>query len=111
MFNAPTGGGLIPPGQLVGLQSFALKPGLRITQQPHDVEVRPGDGVLFEVVVSGNGTFSYQWRHDGNVINGANGSTLPFVSVQGSDAGLYTVTVSNGPETAVARLPPCACST
>lgn len=40
-------------------------------------------------------TPSYQWYYNGDPISGANGSTLAFGSVQGSNAGPYSVIVSN----------------
>jgi hypothetical protein len=39
---------------------------------------------------------SYQWFHNGNLINGANASTLSINNVQLSDEGSYYCTMSNG---------------
>jgi hypothetical protein len=49
----------------------------------------------FSVVAQGNGALSYQWRHNGESIEGATNSVLQLNDVQISEAGSYSVLVSN----------------
>ena len=44
---------------------------------------------------SGTAPFVYQWRHNGAIIPAATSSTYRVTSVQFSDAGRYTCTVTN----------------
>jgi pectate lyase len=55
-----------------------------------------GSSVTFSVVASGAAPLSYQWARDGADLAGATGASLTLPSVQASDAGAYTVKVSNG---------------
>lgn len=66
-----------------------------ITVQPVGVNVNVGDGPTFSVTAIGTAPLTYQWRKDGQPINGATSSSyfLPFALP--ASAGLYTVTVSN----------------
>ena len=41
------------------------------------------------------GPFTFVWRKNGRVISGVQGSTLKLLSLKSSDAGLYSVSVSN----------------
>ncbi|MBI2926141.1 MAG: VCBS repeat-containing protein [Verrucomicrobia bacterium] len=68
---------------------------LVISLQPRSQTVEPGANVAFTVEVLGNPPFTYQWRHDGADILGANGTTLQLTSVRPDDDGRYTVVVSN----------------
>lgn len=65
-----------------------------ITEQPGSAGGIEGDNVTITVVASGTG-LSYQWKKNGNNISGANSSTLTLSNIQSSDAGVYTVVVSN----------------
>ncbi len=49
----------------------------------------------FSVVAVGPGTLSYQWQLDGTNILGATNSSLTFIFLQYSNAGTYSVVVSN----------------
>ena len=65
-----------------------------ITEQPQSVTVNEGDDV--SLVVTANGSdIAYQWKKDGTAINGAENPAYSITDVQTSDAGSYTVTVSN----------------
>jgi beta-galactosidase len=66
-----------------------------ITQPPASVSVRANDPVSFSVTVSGTSPFTFQWQFGGANIIGANGPTYTIPQVQNSDAGNYTVVVSN----------------
>lgn len=65
-----------------------------ISTQPESQAVTPGQYVTFRTVASGTGDLHYQWRKDGSVL-GLDAPLLEIASVQSSDAGNYTVTVSN----------------
>jgi alpha-tubulin suppressor-like RCC1 family protein len=74
-----------------------------ITQQPVNVTTNAGGNATFSVTVSTNSTppLSYQWRkngsnlRDGGKVSGANSSTLTLTGAALSDAGIYTVVVTN----------------
>jgi len=66
-----------------------------ITNQPQSLIVNQGANVTFNVGVTGPGPFTYQWRFGNNNINGATSQSYTRNNVQGGDAGLYRVMVSN----------------
>ncbi len=68
----------------------------QIVQNPAGQTVCLGQEVTFTVQATGQEPLSYQWRHDGGVIPGANQARYFIASVSGSDAGQYDVIVSNG---------------
>lgn len=78
-----------------------------ITTQPASQTVSAGQTVTFSVTASGNTPLSYQWYKndaaltDDSRINGATSSTLIITDVQESDAGRYTVTVTNNTGSAI----------
>ncbi len=74
----------------IHLQVLAIP---QIVQQPVSQTVCTGDTVLLAVVAEGDG-LSYQWYKDGNLISGANSSTLQLFNVTEADAGSYQVIVS-----------------
>ncbi len=55
-----------------------------------------GDSASFTLQAQGSQPFSYQWRKDGNNINGATDRTFSISVVQKADEGDYSVVVSNG---------------
>ncbi len=57
-----------------------------------------GDALSLSLVVSGQGTLTYTWYKDGNVITNT-GNSLTISSVTASDAGNYYVVVANGTNT------------
>lgn len=73
-------------------------PSITITQPPAAVSVSAGVSASFTVVATGAGTLSYQWRKDGTNILNATTSTYTIPTAQVSDAGLYSVVVSQGTE-------------
>lgn len=75
-----------------------------ITVPPQSVTVAAGANVTFTVTASGTGPFTYQWLLNGFPIPGATSATLSLTNVQTSNAGNYTVRVSNasGSTTSVA---------
>ena len=72
-----------------------------ITTQPADQTVTAGQTATFTVAATGDEPLSYQWKKDGNDlsdggrISGAATATLTISNAQASDAGSYTVVVSN----------------
>ncbi|HOC56685.1 MAG TPA: immunoglobulin domain-containing protein [Verrucomicrobiota bacterium] len=66
-----------------------------ITAQPQDQNIAAGGNVTFSVAVTGTAPLAYQWRVNGNPIAGATASSLALVNVQASDAGSYSVVVTN----------------
>jgi len=65
-----------------------------ITDQPDPLTVRVGDPVAFSVGASGSASLSYQWEHDGGGV-GADSPNHSIASAQLSDAGVYSVVVTN----------------
>ncbi len=72
-----------------------------IISQPNNVSSIPGNTVSFNVVALGNSPLAYQWKKNGiNLVSGGNisGATTTFLVISNlrqTDAGNYTVTVSN----------------
>ncbi|HLP06863.1 MAG TPA: immunoglobulin domain-containing protein, partial [Opitutaceae bacterium] len=66
-----------------------------ITSQPASVTVAAGQSATFSVTASGTAPLSYQWRKDGASLSGATSASYSISSVAASDAGVYTVVVTN----------------
>jgi hypothetical protein len=66
-----------------------------IVQQPKDQAATPGSSVQFDVVASGGGPYTYQWRKDSTDLAGATNAVLVLMNVQTNAAGSYSVHVSN----------------
>jgi uncharacterized cupredoxin-like copper-binding protein len=66
-----------------------------IVRGPQSQTVAAGTDVTFTVEATGAGTLQYQWQHNGANIAGATTSRLVLEQVQVSQAGTYTVVVSN----------------
>jgi hypothetical protein len=66
-----------------------------ITSQPSASSVAVGSAASFSIVAGGTTPLSYQWRKDGVAISGATSSTYTIASTKTSDAGSYTVVVTN----------------
>lgn len=77
-----------------------------IVAQPAAQTVAPGASVTLTVSVSGTGALTYQWRHDGVAITGANAVSLTIATARALDAGSYDVVVTNaqGSATSVAAV-------
>ncbi|MES2101289.1 MAG: immunoglobulin domain-containing protein [Pseudomonadota bacterium] len=67
-----------------------------IVTQPAAVAVTEGNVATFAVGVSGSGPLAFQWRKNGVDIVGATAAAYTLAAVAGSDAGTYSVRVSNG---------------
>lgn len=66
-----------------------------IQTQPQSQAVDEGGSVTFSVVATGTPAPTYQWKKDGNDISGATSGIYSIDSVKATDAGSYTVTVTN----------------
>jgi trimeric autotransporter adhesin len=66
-----------------------------IVEQPQSQEVGVGDNINFRVVARGTAPLGYQWRRNGVDIFGAQSSTHIIQNVQETNAGNYTVVVTN----------------
>ena len=67
----------------------------QISQQPQSQTVLDFTEVTFNVGVEGVPPFQYQWRFNGSPIAGGTNAQLRLASVQVSQAGQYSVVVSN----------------
>jgi len=67
-----------------------------ITAQPQAGIVTQGSPVSFAVAATAQNPLTYQWSKDGVPISSATNATLLIPNVQPSQAGLYTVAISNG---------------
>ncbi len=66
-----------------------------ITQHPQSITVSQGNPATFSVAATGSAPISYQWRKNGINIGTATNSTYTIPAVVPTDAGIYSVVVSN----------------
>ena len=66
-----------------------------IVTQPINQSVLVGNGTSFSVVAGGSSPLSYQWEKNGGPLSGATTDTLSLTNVQLSDAGSYSVVITN----------------
>ena len=66
-----------------------------IITQPTNQNATVEGSVTFNVVVDGSSPFSYQWHFNGTNLNGATGPILVLTNVQLTQAGNYSVVVTN----------------
>lgn len=66
-----------------------------ITTQPQHATVILGGSTNFAVTATGLGTLRYQWRLNGTNILGATNATLVLFNLQATNAGNYSVVVTN----------------
>jgi hypothetical protein len=67
----------------------------RILQQPRSVTVSSNASTLFTVVAEGYRPFSYQWQFAGTNLEGQTVAMLALTNIDGSQAGSYSVVVTN----------------
>ena len=67
----------------------------KITKQLANTGALPGKTVTLGVTVAGRAPFKYQWRFNGKNVVGATGPTLTLKALKASNAGAYTVQISN----------------
>ncbi len=68
---------------------------LGIITQPEDVTIMEGERATLSVLASGSGTLSYQWYKGDDAIFGATSSSFTISNATLSDAGSYTVVVTD----------------
>jgi hypothetical protein len=66
-----------------------------ILAQPQDETINQGLNTSFSVAASSQSPINYQWRFNGADLSGATSSTLTLTNVQTTQAGTYSVRVSN----------------
>ena len=66
-----------------------------ITTQPSPQAQVPGGSVTFAVAASGSGPLAYQWSKGGTAIAGSTAAVLTLPALTATDAGSYSVVVSN----------------
>jgi len=67
----------------------------QIATQPTAKFVVVGGSATFTVAATGSSGLTYQWKFNGSDISGATSSSYTISSVQASDAGSYTVTITD----------------
>lgn len=72
-----------------------------IVRAPSAITTTVGSSASFSVVARGGGSLSYQWRRNGTAIAGATEELLSIGTVASTDAGDYTVAVTNSAGTTV----------
>ncbi len=70
-----------------------------ITTQPASQTVNVGQSVSFSVTATGSEPLSYHWFKDGTIIPGATNAYYSIPAVADSDAGTYSVVVTDSVET------------
>jgi len=73
---------------------FIFKAETQITSHPAAAIKTTGDAYVFTTSAVGEGALSYQWKKDGQLIDGARLSSLSIHSLSKADAGKYRVTIS-----------------
>jgi hypothetical protein len=66
-----------------------------IVTQPQNIRVKPGTNVTFSAAVRGGFPLTYQWRLNNSTIAGATNSSLTISNAQPSDAGNYSLVLTN----------------
>ena len=66
-----------------------------VTQYPSNITVAVSDTTTFSVASIGGGGLQYQWSFNSTPIPGATGTTLTVTNAQFSNAGTYSVLISN----------------
>lgn len=89
-----------------GVQSIYGAPGATaptITVQPASQIATVGQSVTFAVTAQGTAPLAYQWRKGSVSLPGATNAAFTLASVATSDAGIYSVLVTNGAGAAVSN--------
>jgi PKD repeat protein/glucose/arabinose dehydrogenase len=66
-----------------------------ITTQPQSLEACEGESAMLSVTASGSSPISYQWRRNGQNINGATSRIFTIPAISAGSAGSYDCVVSN----------------
>lgn len=87
--------------RLVGVSVGPISAGPAILAGPKDQQLNTGDPLTLSVTADLSSPVSYQWFKNGEIVAGANGSTLVLSNVSPADAGVYTVGVTSANGTSV----------
>lgn len=82
---------------------YAASTAPSITNHPQSISVSQGNTATFSVTATGTPPFSYQWRKNNINITGATSATFSIPSVLLSDAGNYSVVVTNSVSSATSN--------
>jgi hypothetical protein len=74
---------------------ISLSSAPQIVTQPNEQFTSAGGSATFSVTAAGASTLTYQWYFNGTPIDGATTSSYSISNAQASDAGTYTVTVTD----------------
>jgi hypothetical protein len=93
-------GSSISEGSQVTIKAFSVSTGNptaspSILTQPQSLSVASGSTATFAVGASGNLPLSFQWAFNGAEIAGATGPSYTISNAQATNAGSYSVTVTN----------------
>jgi len=75
--------------------NYSLSSQLTLLQAPSGVNVNAGGNAMFQVVAQGVGNLRYQWRRNGMDLPGKTSPVLQLNPAQASDAGNYSVVVTD----------------
>ncbi len=75
-----------------------------VSQPVNDLARDPGEGVSFSAAAGGTPPLAYQWQFNDVAIPGATNASMAIGSVQVTNAGNYSVVVTNGFGTAASRV-------
>jgi hypothetical protein len=92
-YAAIVSNGLGAATSAVAVLTVLVPPG--ITAQPQSRTNVAGTVATFGASASGSGPLSFQWQFNGANLSGATGASLSIGNVQASDAGNYSVVVTN----------------
>ncbi len=87
--------GLRVDGLRGGAKKGSLGDAPRIVSAPQGATVFVGDSYTFKVVADGTPPLKYQWKFNGNDLNGQTADSLTLANLALSDEGDYSVVVSN----------------
>ena len=83
------------PSLVVTFTAAAPPTAPEITSQPQDQTVFAGETATFSVAASGTAPLNYQWSLSQATLPGATNATLVLANVAATNAGSYTVSISN----------------
>ena len=78
-----------------GSATLTVNTPVSITSQPASVTVTSGSSASFSVTATGTAPLTYQWKKDGTSITGGTSSTYTIPAATATNAGTYSVVVTN----------------
>ena len=92
-YSVTVSNGFVPPATASATLTVNVPP--VITQQPRSQTVMIGSAATFSVAYTGTPPLTFQWRRNGALVAGGSSPTLVINNVQSTNAGTYTVRISN----------------